>query len=148
MRALHAAQGAPQLLKVTLRARSAAALAAIAQATLAAGGSVEHGIAPALGPAGGTSLVVRDADGRRIEIVHGDAQRSADTPAPADQPVRLAHAVLNCHALATTQAFFEAALGFVLADRTRIMAFMNCNADHHTLALGDTATKVRALSAA
>ena len=26
----------------------------------------------------------------------------------------------------------------MLADRTRIMAFMNCDADHHSLALGDT----------
>ena len=38
----------------------------------------------------------------------------------------------------SAQAFLEQALGFVLADRTKIMAFMNCNSDHHTLALGDT----------
>jgi catechol 2,3-dioxygenase len=69
--------------------------------------------------------------------VHGDARRSPDVPAPPDMPQRLAHAVLNCHAIAGTQAFFEQALGFVLADRTRIMAFMNCDADHHTIALGD-----------
>jgi catechol 2,3-dioxygenase-like lactoylglutathione lyase family enzyme len=136
--ALHAATGTPQLLKVTLRARSAAALDAIAQATTAAGGSVERAIAPATDPAGGQVLVIRDADGRRIEIVCGDAQRQPDAPAPPDQPLRLAHAVLNCHAIATTQSFFERALGFVLADRTRIMAFMNCDADHHTIALGDT----------
>jgi catechol 2,3-dioxygenase len=36
-----------------------------------------------------------------------------------------------------TQRFFEQALGFQLADRTRIMAFMNCNRDHHSVALGD-----------
>ena len=46
--------------------------------------------------------------------------------------------MLNAHAVGSTQAFLEQALGFVLADRTRIMAFMNCDADHHTLALGDT----------
>jgi len=27
---------------------------------------------------------------------------------------------------------------FSLSDRTRIMAFMRCNSDHHSLALGDT----------
>jgi catechol 2,3-dioxygenase-like lactoylglutathione lyase family enzyme len=89
-------------------------------------------------PAGGRSLCIRDADGRRIEVVHGDVRRAADDPAPPDQPLRLAHAVLNSHDVASTQAFFERALGFVLADRTRIMAFLNCDADHHSIALGDT----------
>ena len=136
--ALHAAPGTPRIRQVTLRARSAQALDAIAQATLAAGGTVERASAPAAGPAGGTSLLIRDSDGRRIEIVHGDAQRAADDPPPPDQPLRLAHAVLNSHDVAATQAFFERALGFVLADRTRIMAFLNCDADHHSIALGDT----------
>ncbi len=84
------------------------------------------------------SLVVVDADGRRFEVVHGDLRRAADEPAPPDQPIRLAHAVLNSHAVEATRAFLERALGFVLADRTRIMAFMNCDRDHHSLALGDT----------
>jgi catechol 2,3-dioxygenase-like lactoylglutathione lyase family enzyme len=136
--ALHAAPGTPMIRQVTLRARSAAALDAIAPATLAAGGVVERATAAAQDPAGGLSLVIRDAEGRRIEVVQGDARRTPDEPAPPDQPQRLAHAVLNCHAIAGTQAFFERALGFVLADRTRIMAFMNCDTDHHTIALGDT----------
>lgn len=136
--ALHAAPGTPQILKVTLRARSAQALAAVAAATRAAGGQVVRDPAPAPDPAGGTALVIRDGDGRFFEVVHGDATRMADAPVPPDQPVRLAHAVLNCHAVEVTRAFLEQALGFVLADRTRIMAFMNCDADHHSLALGDT----------
>ncbi len=136
--ALHAAPGTPQLLRVTLRARSAAALDPIAQAAKAAGGTVERTAGPAGDPAGGVSLVIRDSDGRRLEVVHADVQRTADVPAPQDQPVRLAHAVLNCHAVDATRGFFEQALGFVLADRTRIMAFMNCDNDHHSIALGDT----------
>ena len=136
--ALHAAAGTPTIRAVALRARSAAALDAIAQAAVAAGGRVERGIGPALDPAGGSGLTIADRDGRRIEIVHGDARRGADDPPPRDQPVRLAHTVLNCHDIATTQAFFERALGFVLADRTKIMAFLNCNDDHHSVALGDT----------
>ena len=135
--ALHEAAGTPQLRLVTLRARSAAALDHIAQATVAAGGTVERRGAAA-DPAGGTVLVIRDPDGRRIEVVHGDAQRANDAPIPKDQPIRLAHAVLNSHAVEATREFFEKALGFVLADRTRIMAFMNCDNDHHTIALGDT----------
>ncbi len=136
--ALHAAPGTPTIKLVTLRARNAAALDAIAQAAVAAGGTVERGIGDARDPAGGRCLVIRDHDGRRFEIVHGDVRRTPDAPPPRDQPVRLAHAVLNCHAIAITQAFLERALGFVLADRTRIMAFMNCDSDHHSLALGDT----------
>lgn len=136
--ALHAALGTPTVRAVTLRARSAAALDAVAQATTAAGGSVERAVQESPDPAGGRSLLIRDPDGRRFEIVNGDARRAPDEPAPPDQPQRLAHAVLNCHAIETTQAFVERALGFALADRTKIMAFMNCNADHHSLALGDT----------
>jgi catechol 2,3-dioxygenase len=135
--ALHEAAGTPQLRLVTLRARSAKALEEIAQAAKAAGGVVER-MGAALDPAGGNVLVIRDPDGRRIEIVHGDAQRANDVPIPQDQPIRLAHAVLNSHAVEKTREFFEQALGFVLADRTRIMAFMNCDNDHHSIALGDT----------
>lgn len=136
--ALQQRPGTPQLLRVTLRARDAAALDAIAAATAAAGGVVERPTGPASDPAGGVSLVIRDGEGRRFEVVHGDTPRVATTPTPADQPQRLAHAVLNSDNIARAQAFLEQALGFVLADRTKIMAFMNCNSDHHTLALGDT----------
>ena len=135
--ALHEAPGTPQLRLVTLRARSAKALEEIAQAAQAAGGVVER-TGAALDPAGGHLVVIRDPDGRRIEVVHGDALRANDAPMPQDQPIRLAHAVLNCHAVEKTREFFEKALGFVLADRTRIMAFMNCDNDHHSIALGDT----------
>lgn len=135
--AVHERAGAPQILHVTLRARTAAALDAVAAAAAGAGGVVEKAPGPAAGPAGGRSTVIRDAEGRRFEIVHGDARREPDLPPPREQPVRLAHAVMNSPDVSVTQTFLEQALGFVLADRTRIMAFMNCDADHHTLALGD-----------
>ena len=134
--ALHQRAGAPRLRQVTLRARSAAGLDAIAQAAAGCGGRIERR-GDAHDPAGGQVLVLRDPDGRRYEIVHGDARRAPADSAPADQPLRLAHAVLNSHDVAQSQAFIERALGFVLADRTKIMAFMNCNADHHTLAFAD-----------
>jgi catechol 2,3-dioxygenase len=50
----------------------------------------------------------------------------------------LAHAVLNSHDVESTRAFMEAVFDFSLSDRTRIMAFMRCNSDHHSIALGDT----------
>ena len=136
--ALHERAGSPQILKVTLRARSAEALAAVAAATAGTGGAVEQAPSSAQDPAGGQNVVLRDAHGRRYEVVHGDTRRVADDPSPRDVPQRLAHAVLNSHDVPVAQGFLESALGFVLADRTRIMAFMNCDRDHHTIAIGDT----------
>ncbi len=134
--ALHAGGAVPQIRHVSLRARSAAALAQVAEATLRAGGSIVQPIGPVDDPAGGTGLLLRDPDGRVLQVVHGDT-RHADAPEQQDHPVRLAHAVLNSHDVAASQRFFAEALGFRLADRTRIMAFLNCNRDHHSIALGD-----------
>ena len=88
-------------------------------------------------PAGGTGVTIADADGRFIQVVHGD-RRHADVREAPDTPIRLAHVVLNSHHLDETLRFFERALGFSLSDRTRIMAFMRCNRDHHSVALGDS----------
>ena len=133
---LHAGDAAPQIRHVTLRARSGEALHHIAQATPRAGGRIVTGIAPLADPAGGTGILLRDPHGRLIQPVHGDA-RHADASEKRDQPMRLAHVVLNSHDVPASQAFCEAALGFRLADRTLRMAFMNCNRDHHSIALGE-----------
>ncbi|KDB50717.1 putative ring-cleavage extradiol dioxygenase [Sphaerotilus natans subsp. natans DSM 6575] len=124
----------------SLRARSVEALEAVAAATLAAGGRVLHAPRASKDPAGGLALRIADPHGRVFHIVHGDRLHPSEAgqPVPADQPVRLAHAVFNSHDVAATQRFMEQALGFGLSDRTRIMAFMNCDRDHHTLAIGDT----------
>lgn len=135
--ALHAGDGTGIRL-VTLRASSAEAMRCIASAVVDAGGTLEQAQAPAADPAGGQALRLRDGHGRRIEIVHGDTRRMADAPPPPDQPVRLAHAVPNSHDVAATCTFFERTMGFVLVDRTRIMAFLNCDLDHHSIALFDT----------
>jgi catechol-2,3-dioxygenase len=136
--ALHQRAGLPQILNVSLRARNAQTLAAVCAATAAAGGVVEQSPTPDAGPAGGQCVRLRDPHGRRYEVVFGDTLRSADEPPGADVPQRLAHAVLNTHDVPVAQSFLESALGFVLADRTKIMAFMNCNNDHHSIAFGDT----------
>ena len=137
---LHTGAAVAQLRHLTLRARSPQALNHIVARTTLAGASVLEPIGPLRGPAGGTGVMLRDPHGRLLQVVHGDLRHaSADAQADvqSDRPIRLAHAVLNSHDLAATQSFFEQVLGFVLIDRTRIMAFMNCNADHHTVAIGD-----------
>ena len=133
--ALHAGSATPQILQVCLRARDAAALDAIAQHSVAAGGRVLSPRAPVADPAGGTGLRIADPHGRIFQIVHGDTRHEA-APDGRDRPRRLTHVVLNSHAVDETQAFLTAALGFRLADRTAAIAFMNCNHDHHTLAIG------------
>jgi catechol-2,3-dioxygenase len=134
--ALHQGHGdVPQIRQVTLRARSRGALDAIAERTQRAGGAI---VAPphelTKDPAGGIGLKIRDAHGRVFQVVHGDARNSERTV--RDQPLRITHVVLNSHAVDETQQFLIDALGFTLADRTVAIAFMNCNADHHSLAVG------------
>ncbi|MDO9359108.1 MAG: VOC family protein [Polaromonas sp.] len=135
--AIHQGGDQAQIRHVTLRARSREALDSIEQAAVQAGGSIVAPIAALDDPAGGTGLTLRDPDGRLIQVVHGDRQHSDAHPG-TDSPIRLAHAVLNASNVPGAQAFFVQALGFRLVDRTRIMAFLNCDADHHSIALGDT----------
>lgn len=85
---------------------------------------------------GGRGVTLADEDGRVIHIVADDACMEAN-PMISDRPVRLAHVVLNSRDVSRTQQFFERVLGFSLIDRTRMMAFLNCNHDHHTIALAD-----------
>ena len=121
---------------VTFRARTAGALDAIARRADAAGGSIVRAPSPVAEPGGGVAVTIRDPDGRVFRVVHGDTQNPRN-PDVADHPIRLAHVVLNSHDVSATQRFFEVALDFKLVDRTRIMAFLNCDHDHHTVALGD-----------
>ena len=134
--ALYAGGPVPQIRQVTLRARSAEALQAVAEAVPRAGGQIVSPIGPLTkNPAGGTGLTLRDPHGRMFQVVHGDT-RLPDEGAQRDRPQRLTHVVLNSHAVDETQLFLVQALGFKLADRTVAIAFMNCNHDHHTLAVG------------
>jgi catechol 2,3-dioxygenase-like lactoylglutathione lyase family enzyme len=133
--ALHAGGGVPQIRHVTLRARTAEALTAIATNVQRAGGKLLAPAATVKDPAGGTGVLLRDPHGRIFQVVHGDEQRAESAP-QKDRPLRLTHVVLNSHAVDDTQRFLTDALGFRLADRTAAIAFMNCNEDHHTLAVG------------
>ena len=124
----------PQLRQVTLRARSAEALEASGRGRRRAPAAPScrrsrrsrrtRQAAPA------SRSAIRTAGS--LQVVHGDARPDGRGTPQADDPMRLAHVVLNSHAVDETKLFLEQALGFKLADRTGIMAFMNCNRDHHT----------------
>jgi catechol 2,3-dioxygenase-like lactoylglutathione lyase family enzyme len=135
--ALHQGSGPAAIRCVTWRARSRAALDQVAESAVRAGGHLLCPVGPAQDPAGGTSVSVVDEDGRVFEVVHGDDLHS-DTEPAKDAPMRLAHVVLNSHRIDHAQTFLEQVLDLSRIDRTRIMAFMRCNSDHHSLALGDT----------
>jgi catechol 2,3-dioxygenase len=135
--ALHQQEGPAQIRHVTLRARSLQALQQAAAAVQSAGGRVVQPLAELRSPGGGTAVSIADPDGRVFQLVFGDALHT-DTSVQPDAPIRLAHAVLNSHDVEASRVFLEQVLDFSLSDRTRIMAFMRCNSDHHSIALGDT----------
>ncbi len=126
----------PELLAVTLGAASRREIAALAQAVPAHGGVILREPGAIDEPGGGFGMVFRDPQGRIVRVLCEDA-RHADVASQRDRPERLAHVVMNSHNVAEAQAFYANALGFKLSDRTRIMAFMRCNADHHNIAFAD-----------
>ncbi len=135
--ALHQASGPAQIRHVTLRAREHAALEVAAKAAMAAGGKILNSLSEVTEPGGGVAVTLADADGRIFQLVYADEMHS-DCQEVSDKPIRLAHAVLNSHDVESTRLFMESVFDFSLSDRTRIMAFMRCNSDHHSIALGDT----------
>jgi catechol 2,3-dioxygenase len=130
----HASQ--PEVRNVTFSVADAADLDAIAARAAKAGGRLLAGPHRVGEPGGGTAVTVQDPQGRILRFVHGD-ERLEELPG-SDAPSRITHVVFNSEDVAVAQRFFEEALGFRLSDRTRIMAFMRCNGDHHSIALADS----------
>lgn len=133
--ALHRAPR-PEVRMLTFRVDSTVQLDAILDATPGHGGAVLAGRHTVEEPGGGEAIVIQDPQGRVLRFVHGDATH-ADTAEQPDRPIKLTHVVCNSSDVALAQRFFENVLGFRLSDRTRIMAFLRCGSDHHTIALAD-----------
>lgn len=126
----------PDVRNVTFSVAALADLDTTAARTLASGGQVVAGPAPLDEAGGGTALVIADPQGRILRFVHGDER--VPEGGRKDAPHHITHVVFNSADVATAQAFFEEALGFCLSDRTRVMAFMRCTTDHHSIALADS----------
>ncbi|WP_334040552.1 VOC family protein [Burkholderia ambifaria] len=133
--ALHRSEH-PDVRSVDFSVASIDALHALAQVIPEHGGAIVSSPDATGEPGGGTQLVARDPQGRILRFITGD-ERHADTAEVEDRPVKITHVVLNSADVAVAQRFFEDALGFKLSDRTRIMAFMRCSSDHHSIALAD-----------
>jgi catechol 2,3-dioxygenase len=82
-------------------------------------------------------MTIQTPEGFVLRLVHGDMVHSA-ARATKDFPLRLSHVNLNCADIDATRRFFETALGFKLTDRSKAMAFLRCNQDHHAVVLADS----------
>ncbi|MBP0495179.1 VOC family protein [Pararoseomonas indoligenes] len=133
--ALHAG-ARPALRSVTFRAADEAALRRMVAAAEAEGATVLAPPAPLAEPGGGLGATLRAPGGAALRLVAGD-ERRAPSPAVADRPERLAHVNLNCRDVDAVRRFFEGPLGFVLSDRSKLMAFERSSADHHIIVLAD-----------
>ena len=120
---------------ITFSVGAVADLDTIAERVAANAGRVLAAPQPNVEPDGGTALIIADPQGRIVRFVAGDA---VHVPMPhADSPVKITHVVFNSADVAAAQTFYEQALGFTLSDRTRVMAFIRCSSDHHSIALAD-----------
>ena len=81
-------------------------------------------------------MTVRGPEGGLLRFVHGDRQL-APLPQGGYRPERLAHVNLNSVDVDASAAFYEKALGFRLTDRSKAMAFVRCNSDHHAVVIAD-----------
>lgn len=123
------------LRKVTFRARSREALATLEETLVAAGCTPLRALGPADSPAGGERFVVREPQGSTLEFVFGDKTK-AERIVP-NVPLRLAHVNINSSDIEALTTFYRSALGFRLTDRSKMMAFLCCNSDHHSVVLAE-----------
>jgi catechol 2,3-dioxygenase len=123
------------LRKLSFRARSRADLQNLFARAQAAGCEIISRLAPSSAPSGGESFVVREPQGCALEFVHGDRTRTARVV--ADRPERLAHVNINSADVEQLSRFYQDVLGFRLTDRSKLMAFLCCNSDHHAIVLAE-----------
>jgi catechol 2,3-dioxygenase-like lactoylglutathione lyase family enzyme len=84
-------------------------------------------------PGGGYALRFADPDGRAIEL-SSDVARG-DTDDARGTPAQLAHIVCNTPNLDRITAFYTSVLGLRVSDWSEhVMAFLRCNAEHHSIA--------------
>ena len=126
----------PELRSVTFRVASMDDFALVADNAVAQGGRLVSSAAANEAPDGGTVMTVRGPEGGLLRFVHGDAVHVAK-PAARDRPERLAHVNLNSIDVDASASFYEKALGFRLTDRSKMMAFVRCNSDHHAVVIAE-----------
>ena len=121
------------VLRVTLDAPDKQAVDALHARAQGVGARVVDAPAPLSGPAGGYGFSFDDLDGRRFTI-SAETESRSDTGDAIDRPRKLSHVVFNSGQVEAATEYFVDLLGFKLSDRTAMMDFIRCNADHHSIA--------------
>lgn len=84
----------------------------------------------------GDAYVVRDPEGRVIEL-HGRVDRSGEfTADPSRRPSRLQHITFAARSVPELLVFYRDVLGMRVSDRMgEAFAWLRCGAEHHTIAM-------------
>ncbi|MEN3149767.1 VOC family protein [Neorhizobium sp. IRAMC:178] len=124
-----------ELRKITFRVRAAEDLKLLYTRTVGAGCIVLREPGPADAPSGGQRFVIREPQGSVLEFVYGDQRKLGSVV--ANRPERLAHVNINSADIEALSNFYRNVLGFRLTDRSKLMAFLCCNDDHHAVVLAE-----------
>ncbi|NLS01274.1 glyoxalase [Rhizobium sp. P38BS-XIX] len=124
-----------ELRKVTFRVRDEAELSMLHDRLKGFGCEILRPMGDRPGPAGGIGFVASEPQGCVLEFVYGD--KCKKEAVEANRPLRLAHVNINSADIEELSAFYRNVLGFLLTDRSKIMAFLRCNDDHHAVVLAE-----------
>jgi catechol-2,3-dioxygenase len=126
-----------EILSVSFRVRDESALLHIERTLASANSRLIAPIAPSDEPDGGHVLKATTPEGFVLHFHYGDVVYD-DGEARGAMPLRMSHVNLNCADIEATSRFFQHVLGFQLTDRSKAMAFLRCNSDHHAVVLADS----------
>jgi catechol 2,3-dioxygenase-like lactoylglutathione lyase family enzyme len=122
------------LLGVHFEARDRAAVDALHAQAKAFGADVQSAPGPLEADAGGGyGFRLRTPEGHPLSI-SADIARHADAATDLSRPTKLSHVVLNSAEVEKQTAFFLDVLGFKWSDSTKMMDFVRCCSDHHSVA--------------
>jgi catechol 2,3-dioxygenase-like lactoylglutathione lyase family enzyme len=133
--ALHAGD-ASTIRSMTFRVAPGGDIAELCATLIANGATLLHDVRDADDHGGGRIAAVRDPQGRTIRLVQDD-RLVAPLPSEPDRPERLAHVNFNSDDVDRDARFFTDAMGFVLTDRSKMMAFVRTNDDHHSIVIAE-----------
>lgn len=84
---------------------------------------------------GGFGFGFKDIEGRNFAVIC-DANTHDPEPDDIERPTKLSHVNLNADDNPRSTDLLMKALGMELRDETKIMRFMGCNDDHHSIVVG------------
>jgi catechol-2,3-dioxygenase len=131
----------PQVLELDLLADDRDAVAALHRQVTGSPATQTSALGAHDAPGGGYGFSFVDPDGRRVNVLAEDVHHSDTAPHP-DKPAKITHAVLNSPDMDKITSFYVERLGFEIKNRIKVMSFLKCNQDHHSLAFatGDAST--------